>query len=59
MQELELFNESKEQLIKVFDVDKNTKIAYIINTLLVIINRWSNIRIYIYDIKDNDLEGGK
>ncbi len=50
MLKLELFNESKEQLIKTFDIDKDTKIAYIIQTLLIIINRWQKIRIYIYDL---------
>lgn len=55
MQQLELFNEKKEQLIKVFDINKNTKIAYIISSILTVLNRWENIRIYIY----NSSEVGK
>ena len=45
-----IFKEKKEDLIKVFDVTRETKVSYIINTLLNVINRWSKIRIYIFNI---------
>ena len=56
-----IFKEKKENLIKVFEVDKDTKTFYIINTFLNIINRWQKIRIYIYDIQHeiSDYKNGK
>ena len=59
MQQIELFNESKEQLIKTFEIDRNTKIAYIISTFLNIMIRWPKTRVYIYDTANsNKIEGG-
>jgi hypothetical protein len=51
-----IFRESKDDLIKVFEVKKETKISYIISTFLNILNRWNNIRIYVFNInnKGND-----
>jgi hypothetical protein len=51
---IKAFEETKESLIKVIDIDKETNIAYLINTLLKIINRWNKIRVYIYDIKESE-----
>jgi len=47
---IELFNEKKEQLIKVFDFERGHTVYYIINSILNIVNRWDKIRIYVYDI---------
>ncbi len=54
-----IFKDKKENLIKVFEVEKETKIAYIINTLLHVINRWDKIRIYIYNIGNEENEKEK
>jgi hypothetical protein len=35
------------RLIKIFDVDMNTPVAYVIKTLLEIINRWKSIEIHV------------
>ena len=51
-----LKGESKEDLIKMFDVNRETKIAYIISSLLNIVNRWNCIRIYVYNIKGDKNE---
>jgi len=59
MQKLELFNEKKEQLIKVISIDHDTQIAYIISTLLNIMNNWRKCRIYVYDISEGDLNDSK
>jgi hypothetical protein len=50
------FKEEKKNLIKRFEVNKKTKVSYIISTILNIINRWDNIRIYVFN-KNNI--GGK
>ena len=47
-----IYKENNNDLIKVFtfpDKEENkNKVAYLINTLLIIINRYPKIRIYIY-----------
>ena len=53
-----IFKEEKDQLIKVIDVNRKTKVPYIISTLLNIINRWNNVRVYIFDINKKS-EGNK
>jgi len=42
-------DENKEDKIKIFEVDNKTNVAYIINTILNIINRWDRIKIYIFN----------
>lgn len=51
MQKIELFNESKEQLIKVLDVDMsdNRTISHLWHSLAVILSCKDKIRVYIYD----------
>ena len=46
-----MFKEKKEDLIKIFTINKETKVSYLIKTLLEIINRWDKIRIYIFNTK--------
>lgn len=35
------------RLIKIFDVSKETSVAYVIKTILEIINRWDRIEIHV------------
>ena len=51
-----IFKEDNENLIKVFEITRETKVSYIINSLLNIINRWSKIRVYIYNIESEKNE---
>ena len=59
LQEIQLFNESKEQLIKVITINKNANIAYIVSTFVNILSRWDKIRIYVYDVNGGGKNGDK
>lgn len=48
-----IFKEKKEDLIKVFEIEKENKISYLVNTFVHILNRWKKIRIYVYNIEKN------
>lgn len=45
-----IFKEDKKDLIKVFEISYDTKIQYVVSTIMHIMNRWKNIRIYIFNI---------
>lgn len=38
-----------EKLIKIFDVDRDTDVSYLIKTILEILNRWCKIEIHVID----------
>lgn len=48
------YKEKETKLIKEFEVSKKTKVSYIINTILNIINRWDNVKVYIYNLEDEE-----
>lgn len=52
----DVFGEDKEDLIKVFTFNKGDKLSYIISSLCNIINRWDNIRIYVFNNGGNEDE---
>jgi hypothetical protein len=43
-----------QRLIKIFDVDKDTSVSYLIKTLLEIINRWDRIEIHVLNNKGDE-----
>ena len=50
--EKDITKEDNNKVIKVVDIDENTKIQYLISTLLYIVNRWKKIRMYIINKGD-------
>ena len=49
--------ENKEDIIKILAIKDSTNVAYIINTILNVVNRWGSIKIYIFNVAEKYKEG--
>ena len=42
----------EKELIKIIEIDKNTNIVYIIDTMLHILNKYKKVKIEMYEVNE-------